>query len=82
MKTVSVYSEAGWQRDLMLLNHERRQHSCGSYVNEGKRVKHMVLNHESLINYSNARYFWLLGDILGPVVLTAQRYSVTMFGGL
>ena len=39
MKTVSVYSEAGWQRDLTPLNQGRFNHACGSYVNEGKKVK-------------------------------------------
>lgn len=39
MKTVSVYSELGWQRDLTSLNQGRRYHACGSYVNGGKKVK-------------------------------------------
>ena len=38
MKIVSVYSKAGWQRDLTSLNQGRRYHACGSYVNGGKKV--------------------------------------------
>jgi len=37
LKTVSVYSELGWQRDLTSLNQGRRYHGCGSYVNGGKK---------------------------------------------
>jgi len=37
LKTVSVYSEAGWQRDLASLNQGRRDHACGSFVNGGKK---------------------------------------------
>ena len=36
---VSVYSEAGWKRDLAPLNHGRRWHACGGYINGGKKVK-------------------------------------------
>ena len=39
LKTVSVYSEAGWQRDLPSLNQQRQVHACGSYKNGGKKVK-------------------------------------------
>ena len=39
LKTVSVYNEAGYQRDLTELNQGRRQHACASYVNGGKKVK-------------------------------------------
>ena len=44
MKTVSVYSEAGWQRDLPSLNQARRELACCSYVNGGKKVNHIVLH--------------------------------------
>ena len=43
MEKVSVYSEVGWQRDLTSLNQGRRQHACGSYVNGGKKVNHIML---------------------------------------
>ena len=36
--TVSVYNEAGWQRDLTPLNVGRGGHACGSYINGGKKV--------------------------------------------
>ena len=36
---VSVYSEAGWQRDLKSLNQGRKLHACGKYVNGGKKVQ-------------------------------------------
>ena len=39
--TVSVYSPAGWQRDLAPLNQGRFDHACGSYVNGGKKVNHI-----------------------------------------
>ncbi len=42
MTTVSVYNEAGWQRDLASLNQGRYRHACGSYVNGGKKVNHIV----------------------------------------
>ena len=42
MKTVSVYSEAGWQRDLTPLNQGRFNHACSSYVNGGKKVKNTL----------------------------------------
>merc|ERR1711934_1074409 len=35
---VSVYSEAGWQRDLASLNQGRTFHACGDYVNGGKKL--------------------------------------------
>ena len=38
--TVSVYSEAGWQRNWASLNQGRYGHACGSYVNGGKKVNH------------------------------------------
>ena len=37
-RRVSVYNEAGWQRDLPSLNQAREKHGCGSYVNRGKKV--------------------------------------------
>ena len=41
MTTVSVYNEAGWQRDLAPMNQGRSSHACGSYVNGGKKVNHV-----------------------------------------
>ena len=35
---VSVYNEAGWQRDLTQLNQGRKLHACGSYYNGGEKV--------------------------------------------
>jgi len=35
---VSVYSEAGWQRDLAPLNTGRSMHACGHYVNGKKKL--------------------------------------------
>ena len=35
---VSVYSEAGWQRDLANMNRGRRLHACTSYVKGGQMV--------------------------------------------
>ena len=43
MTTVSVYNEAGWQRDLASLIQGRQAHGCGSYVNKGKKVNHDML---------------------------------------
>ena len=40
--TVSVYNEAGWQRDLASLNQGRYYHACTSYVNGGKKVSHFM----------------------------------------
>ena len=37
-KLVSVYNEAGWQRDLTQLNQGRKLHACGSYFNGGEKV--------------------------------------------
>ena len=42
-KTVSVYSEAGWNRDLPTLNQGKYHHACGSYVNGGKKVNHFIM---------------------------------------
>ena len=39
---VSVYNDDGWQRDLAPLNQGRRNHACGSYVNGGKKVNHIM----------------------------------------
>ncbi len=36
--TVSVYNEAGWQKDMTPLNQGRHFHACDSYVNGGKKV--------------------------------------------
>ena len=80
LNTVSVYSEAGWQRDLTPLNQGRWQHACGSYTNGGKRVKiHNVLCY---IIYPMASFTWSLGDGLALLFSTAQRSSVTMSGEL
>ena len=83
LKTVSVYNEAGYQRDLTELNQGRRQHACASYVNGGKKVKNpqRLLCH---IIYSLKSFSWSLGvqEQLDPVILTAQRSSVTMSGKL
>ena len=40
--TVSVYSEAGWQRDLSPLIQGRYLQACASYVNRGKKVNHIL----------------------------------------
>jgi len=37
LKTASVYSEAGWQKDLASLNKGRRLSACGSYANGGEK---------------------------------------------
>ena len=44
-RTVSVYSEDGWQRDLTSLNTARKSHACGSYVKAGKKVNHILMYH-------------------------------------
>ena len=38
MKTVSVYSEAGWQRDLANLKEGRNYHACSSFTHAGEKV--------------------------------------------
>ena len=43
LKTVSVYSEAGWQLDLTPLNQGRRLHACGSFRNRGGEMVHKLL---------------------------------------
>ena len=43
-KRVSVYNEAGWQRDLTPLNEGRQVHACGSYINGGKKVTNKIEN--------------------------------------
>ena len=40
---VSVYSEAGWQKDLAPMNVGRALHACGFYVSGGKKVVFLVL---------------------------------------
>ena len=83
MKTVSVYSEAGWQRDLTPgIDQDRFHHACSSYVNGGKKVSNIVLHHTCWIDSFNVSLSWSLGDIIGTIVLTAQRSSVTTSGGL
>ena len=42
LTTVSVYNETGGQRDLAPLNQGRQNHACGSYVNGGKKVNHIM----------------------------------------
>ena len=39
LTTVSVYSEAGWQRDMTPLNQRRQRHCCSSFLSEGERVR-------------------------------------------
>ena len=41
--TVSVYSEAGWQRDLSPLNQGRYLQACANYINRGKKVNHIFV---------------------------------------
>ena len=38
MTKVSVYSEAGWQRDLANMTLGRFDHSCSSFTHEGEKV--------------------------------------------
>ena len=45
-RLVSVYSEAGWQRDLASLNQGRKLHACGNYINGGKKV--IIITYTSL----------------------------------
>ena len=39
MKTVSVYSVEGWQRNLPSLNTGRRDHACSSYWSGERKVR-------------------------------------------
>ena len=57
---VSVYSEAGWQRDLASFKQERYHHACGSYVNGGKKVNHIVLYQlfDKYIQLPVSYYIW------------------------
>ncbi len=36
--TVSVYSEAGWQRDLKDMTLRRHDHACSSFTHAGEKV--------------------------------------------
>ena len=38
MTTVSVYNEAGWQRDLAQLTQGRYDHACSSFTHTGEKV--------------------------------------------
>ena len=40
---VSVYSDAGWKKDLAPMNVGRALHACGFYVSGGKKVVFLVL---------------------------------------
>ena len=64
MKTVSVYSEAGWKRDLASLNQGRSSHACGSYVNGGKKVNQIILYHSYLIDTFNAQFLMVTGGLV------------------
>ena len=61
--TAAVYSEAGWQRDLAPLNQGRRFHACGSYVNGGKMVNHIICMFKSYIqlpvSHGNWGTYWI-----------------------
>ena len=37
-RTVSVYSEAGWQRDLADMTQGRKYHACSSFTHAGEKV--------------------------------------------
>ena len=64
LKTVSVYSEAGWQRDLASLNQGGRyQHACGSYRNGGKKVNQIVLDFTYLIDTFNCQFLMVTGGV-------------------
>ena len=39
---VSVYSDAGWQKDLAPMNVGRALHACSFYVSGGKKVVFVV----------------------------------------
>ena len=80
ISTVSVYSKAGWQRDLAPLNQGRYDHACGSYVNRGKQVKIILCIYLCML-HSVASFSWSLAD-MEPLILTAQRSSVIVLGGL
>ena len=63
MTTVSVYNETGWQRDLAPLNQGREDHACGSYVNGGKKVNHIMYMFKSyiqlIVSHGNWRMDWI-----------------------
>ena len=63
LKTVSVYSEAGWQRDLASLNQGRYWHGCGSYTNGGKKVNQIVLDFTYLIDTFNCQFLMVTGGV-------------------
>ena len=57
MRTVSVYSEAGWQRDVASLNQGRFIHACSTYINGGKKVNLTLLYHTfHTYVHSNVKY--------------------------
>ena len=62
MTTVSVYSEAGWQRDLAPLNQGRYEHACSSFISEGERVKAKTLEYRT----GRSPLFWLIYAVHMP----------------
>ena len=49
MNIVSVYSEAGWQRDLAQLTEGRHVHACSSFTHAGEKVQISFLITNSLL---------------------------------
>ena len=69
---MSVYSEAGWQRDLTSLNQGRHNHACGSYVNGGKKVIKLVVSyHTCWLDGFNFQFILVTG---GNGILTVPWY--------
>jgi len=96
VKTVSVYSEAGWKRDLKPLNQGRYEHACGSYINGGKKFLMVTGGAPAKSNSRPRNYLdsteifsdnvWrtvaakLPTKLLGPRVATINN-RVLLFGG-
>ena len=73
LKTVSVYSESGWQKDLASLNQGRRSHGCGSYVNGGKKVIHIVFYHTCSMYSFNCQILLVTGGKIGSSLLDSTE---------
>ena len=80
--TVSVYSEAGWQRNLAPLNQARQYHACGSYVKGVEKVRNDVYKNDKLM-HSILSFLWSLGE-KEMAYWTARRSTVTIpkYGGM
>ena len=75
--TVSVYSEAGWQRDLAQLTQGRRHHACSSFTHDGENVMSFVITTTQKLHFTIFQHLIVTGgwDVSNTNLDTTEVFS-------